>query len=54
MRSVRQAFQRWWEWETRAFRWGRAGPTPGQLGLLVGIAIVLVGVVFSAWAATAR
>ena len=39
------ALRRWWEWETRLFR--KDGKTrPGErTGLLLGLAIVLVGVV---------
>ena len=39
------ALRRWWEWETRMFR--RDGKSrPGErTGLLVGLAIMLVGVV---------
>ena len=41
------ALRRWWEWETRHFR--KDGKTrPGErTGVLVGLAVVLVGVVIT-------
>jgi hypothetical protein len=51
---MRQALRRWWQWETRAFRWGKDGPTPLQVGMLVGIAFMIVSVAISAWSVGAR